>query len=190
MADAIRRLTGLTVSSAADASELVAATALIEEAADRLRPHVPDEPAARFHRDLPLHEAMPFDFVVGRCNPLAPPIEIELDPPKATGRGRFGIAYQGAPGWVHGAAIAAAFDIVLTAANQAAGAAGPTAWLKVRYRRPTLLANEAYFDAWVEEQRGNRVVAHGRLLQRGVVTAEAEGEFVAIDYEELQQRQG
>ena len=120
---------------------------------------------------------MPYDLVIGSCNPLALPVRLEFDPPKAYGFATFSAAYQGAPGCVHGAALAATFDIVLTAANAVAGAPGLTVRLNLRYRRPTLLDAESKFEGWVTEQTSRRVHSLGRLIQGGEVTMEAEGEF-------------
>ena len=69
---------------------------------------------------------MPFDVVIGSCNPLALPIDHRVRPPKAIGRAVFTAPYEGAPGCVHGAVLAGAFDIMLTAANVIANGAGPT----------------------------------------------------------------
>jgi len=124
---------------------------------------------------------MPYDVIIGRCNPLAPPVTIEFDPPAAIGRVVFGAQYAGAPGCVHGAAIAGVFDVVLTAANVLSDAAGPTRSLTVRYRRPTLLDVESVFSATVTSTDGNRTTSVGQLLQGGVVVAEAEGEFAVMD---------
>jgi hypothetical protein len=126
---------------------------------------------------------MPFDVVVGRYSPLALPITITAEGPKAVGRGRFTLPYEGPPGCIHGAAIAGTFDIVFTAANVIANAAGPTATLTLTYRRPTLLYDEAVFEAWVDRTQGRRTYTSGRLLQNGVVTVEAEGVFVALSRE-------
>ena len=126
-----------------------------------------------------MHDAMPFDLVIGHFNPLAPPVHIAMEPPKATGRARFSRA-SGAPGWVHGAAIAAAFDIVLTAANRLEDMAGPTVRLSLTYRRPTLLDRDSHFEAWIAEIRGRRVVSKGLLVQDGLVKVEAEGEFARL----------
>ena len=52
-------------------------------------------------------------------------MRLEFDPPKALGYATFDVGYEGAPGCVHGAALAATFDIILTAANAIAGATGP-----------------------------------------------------------------
>jgi acyl-coenzyme A thioesterase PaaI-like protein len=125
--------------------------------------------------------AMPFDIVIGTCNPVAPPIAIEFEPPKAIGKVTFTAPYEGAPGCVHGAALAAAFDLILTAANFMTGAAGPTAELTIRYRKPTILSHQATFEGWVTERKGRRIHSRGQLLQDGLVTVEAFGVFVDME---------
>ena len=124
---------------------------------------------------------MPYDPVVGRFNPIALPVAISFEPPLAIGTAVFTTPYEGGPGWVHGAALAATFDIVLTAANHLSGAAGPTVWLTIRFRRPTLVGVEARFEAEVVSNDGRRVTSKGRLVQDGVVCVEAEGEFAVLD---------
>ena len=118
-----------------------------------------------------------------RFNPLALPVRLEFDPPKALGTGQFHVGYEGAPGCVHGAALAATFDIILTAANAIAGATGPTVRLSLRYRRPTLMDEETVFEGWVTEVTERRVFSLGRIVQGGVVTVEAEGEFAIFERE-------
>ena len=146
-------------------------------------------PIARFaERSVPsgqapaLAAAMPFDVVIGSCNPLAPPVTIEFDPPKAIGRAEFTAPYEGAPGCVHGAVLAGAFDMMLTAANVIADAAGPTVNLSIRYR-------ETHADLRARSVRGlghigkddRRTHSRGHLVQNGVVTVEATGEFVNME---------
>ena len=195
LAAAVRRLMELTVTSAPPAGVLAEATASVDAVSDRLEFAVPDDtgPVARFAgQDVPVGErtgftdAMPFDMVAGVCNPLAPPLEVWFDPPVARGRAVFSPTYEGAPGWVHGAALAAAFDIVLTAANVLADAAGPTVWLTVRYRRPTLVGVESLFESEVTEVTDRRTRSRGALRQNGKVTVGAEGEFVNIDRDRIE----
>jgi len=124
---------------------------------------------------------MPFDMIVGTCNPLAPPITIEFAPPKAIGTVLFTPPYEGAPGCVHGAALAGVFDIMLTAANFIANAAGPTVELTIRFRKPTLISRPAVFEAWVTGREGRRTHSQGHLIQDGVVTVEAVGEFAEME---------
>jgi acyl-coenzyme A thioesterase PaaI-like protein len=195
LADTVRRLVDLVVTNTADAEVLDGVVSQLRAAADVLAEHVPDQPVPRFveppagearrYSMSSMNGSMPYDPVVGRYNPIALPVTISYEPPSAVGRAIFTTPYEGGPGWVHGAAIAAAFDIVLTAANHIAGAAGPTVWLTVRFRRPTLVGVEARFEAEVVETDGRRVTSRGRLIQDGVVCVEAEGEFAVIDTSKL-----
>ena len=188
LTDAIRRLTAATVTAAASPEVLSDAARRATALADELDRHVPPagpEPTARFadHSVQPgevvtLAAAMPFDMVIGSCNPVAPPLTIEFDPPRAIGHAVFTAPYEGAPGVVHGAVLAGAFDMMLTAANVIADGAGPTVSLSIHYRKPTLIALPARFEAWVTESDGRRTHSRGRLTQGGVVTVEAVGEFV------------
>ena len=191
LADAVRRLVELSVATTAPASDVAAAAAGLDLIADLLGSYRP-EAGASHSMGTPgqdtfavstMGERMPFDVVVGRYSPLALPVEITSDGRTARGRGRFTLPYEGPPGCIHGAVIAATFDIVFTAANILAGAAGPTASLTLRYRRPTRLYEEAVFEATVERTEGRRTFTSGRLVQGGVVTVEAEGVFVALDRE-------
>jgi acyl-coenzyme A thioesterase PaaI-like protein len=178
----------LTVTSVPPPGAFAETAARVEALCDGLAAAVPDEgsgPRARFAEQAvgadeaaALTAAMPFDMVVGTCNPLAPPVEIWFEPPMARGRVVFAPTYEGAPGCVHGAALAAAFDIILTAANVLADAAGPTVQLSIRYLKPTLVGVESVFEASVTELTDRRTHSTGRLLQDGVVKVEAVGEFV------------
>ncbi len=116
LADQVRRLINLTVTSAAPPAELAVAATALRELADRLEHHVPGPdatPTGRFaEQGLQadgaggLAAAMPFDVVVGTCNPIAPPLTIEFEPPNAIAHGVFTSTYEGAPGCVHGAVLA------------------------------------------------------------------------------------
>ncbi len=191
LAEAARRLIALTVTSMAPPELLADAARRVESLCEELDRHVPEAgpvPIARFaERSVPsgqapgLAAAMPFDVVIGSCNPLAPPITIEFDPPKAIGRAQFTAPYEGAPGCVHGAVLAGAFDMMLTAANVLADAAGPTVNLSIRYVRPTVISDPALFEAWVTSKDDRRTHSRGHLIQNGVVTVEATGEFVHME---------
>jgi acyl-coenzyme A thioesterase PaaI-like protein len=195
LADTVRRLVELVVTNTADAAVLHGVVSQLRAVADVLAEHVPDQPVPRFveppagkarrHTMSSMNGSMPYDPVVGRYNPIALPVTISYEPPSAVGSATFTTPYEGGPGWVHGAAIAAAFDIVLTAANHIVGAAGPTVWLTVRFRRPTLVGIEARFEAEVVNNDGRRVTSRGRLIQDGLVCVEAEGEFAVLDTSKL-----
>jgi hypothetical protein len=197
LADVVRRLIELTVTNAAPPDVLRNVARQLERTADQLTDHVPAVPAPRVLLSSDdsgaevsighpaLERSMPYDLVIGTCNPLALPVRLEFDPPKAYGFAKFSAAYQGAPGCVHGAALASTFDMVLTAANAVAGAPGLTVRLNLRYRKPTLLDAESTFEGWVTEQTSRRVHSLGRLVQGGEVTMEAEGEFAPLPRERV-----
>ena len=195
MAAAVRRLIALTVTADAPPEVLAGAADRAHALADQLESHVPepgDEPTARYaNRTVEPHEverlasAMPFDVIIGSCNPLALPIDIEFDPPRALGSAVFTAPYEGAPGCVHGAVLAGAFDIMLTAANVVAGGAGPTVRLTIRYLKPTILGIDTEFESEVTEVTDRRTYSVGRLIQDGVVKVEATGEFVNLSRERI-----
>ena len=186
----VRRLVELTVTNQAAAAELERVAEDLELVADRFADHAAEGPPVITWMDsggidgqMPdaMADRMAFDVVIGPYSPLALPVVLAFEPPRAIGRATFTAPYEGPPGCIHGAVIAATFDIMLTAANILVDAAGPTVRLATRFRRPTLLHEEAVFEAWVDRREGDRTYTQGRLLQRGVVTVEAEGTFAAID---------
>jgi acyl-CoA thioesterase FadM len=191
LAEELRRLIRLSVSSAAPPGDTARLAATLRQVGDELERSVPETPLPRFlmlsNADLPagvpLGGAMPYDPVVGPFNPLAVPVRMAFEPPKALGYATFGVAYEGAPGCVHGAALLATFDIILTAANAIAGATGPTVRLGLHFRRPTLAYEEAVFEGWVTEVTERRVFSRGQVIQGGVVTVEADGEFAILNRE-------
>ena len=93
LSDAVRRLVALTVSSAAPAGVVAAVASDLDVLADRLQLDLPAVPFPRFLGREPkqpldgvdMESAMPFDPVVGRFNPLALPVRLDIDPPKALG---------------------------------------------------------------------------------------------------------
>jgi acyl-coenzyme A thioesterase PaaI-like protein len=189
LADVLRRLIRLSVSTAPSPEDTVRFTERLAAVADDLEAHRPELPLPRFiapdedgpPKEIPLGSAMPYDVIVGPFNPVALPVVLDFAPPKALGRAVFDVTYEGAPGCVHGAILAAAFDIILTAANAIEGATGPTVRLALRYLRPTLTDVEAVFEGWVTEVTDQRILSKGRIVQDGIVTVEADGEFAIFN---------
>jgi acyl-coenzyme A thioesterase PaaI-like protein len=190
LADAVRRLMAATVTAAASPDELAEVAAMVQVAVDRLEAvgaSGSGPPIARYGEDprssdgqSPLAHWMPFDVIVGRCNPVAPPVTVTFEGERAIGHVVFTATYEGAPGCVHGAVIAGTFDIILTAANVLADAAGPTTELSIRYLRPTLVGVPSRFESWVTAADGRRTSSRGQLIQEGQVTVEAEGVFAPL----------
>ena len=96
MADVLRRLIRLSVSTAPSAEETQRLTAQLAAVADELEQHAPEVPIPRFMapdpdgppKEVPLGGAMPYDPIVGPFNPLALPVVLEFDPPIARGVAR------------------------------------------------------------------------------------------------------
>jgi acyl-coenzyme A thioesterase PaaI-like protein len=191
LADVVRRLIETTVSVEAPPEVLAAATQDVARVVEELRPHVPPEPPPRYPTDVRVDasasvaDVFPYDYVLGELNPLAPPVRVSWEPPKAIGRVRLERPYEGPPGCVHGAAIAAAFDQVFAVANVMSGRAGPTAKLAIHYRRPSPLGADLRFEAWQDRTEGRKIHGAGRLLCGDEVTAEAEALFIMLSDDQV-----
>lgn len=191
LAAEVRRLVAATVSADAPREAIVAATGAVARIADALEPHVPTPHPPRYPggnaavRDAA--DFFPFDPVIGRLSPIAPPVKIEWHDPVAVGLVRFTVPYEGPPGCVHGAIIAATFDQVFNVANLMRGVAGPTRKLEVRYRKPTPLLAELRFEGWIDRVEGREVHTRGRILHGDTTTVEAEGTFVQLSHERVMQ---
>jgi acyl-coenzyme A thioesterase PaaI-like protein len=192
LADEVRRLVALTVTHSASAEDTAQAARAVRALADALEVLVPAEPPSRFAFDPELagHEPGPHDFfsydvMLGLYNPLALPIEMTWEPPKAVGHARFTTPYEGPPGCVHGAVLAGAFDQVFNVANLSSGTAGPTRELSLRYRRPTPLHRPLVFEAWIEETTERNVTTVGHVMHEGEVTVESRGSFALIAHERI-----
>jgi len=120
--------------------------------------------------------------LLGLANPLAPPITIGPHGERgAIATVTFGSAYEGPPGSVHGGFVAAAFDEVLGYVQSRSGNPGMTGTLTIRYRRPTPLHTELFFEAEILRIEGRKIFTRGRLFAHDEVTAEADGLFISID---------
>ena len=92
------------------------------------------------------------------------------------GRVRFGAAYEGPPGHVHGGMVAAMFDELLGRAQQSAGFTGR---LTITYRRPTPLHRELDLIGWFDRVDGRKRWMKGECRLDGELLTEAEGLFIA-----------
>ncbi|MEM7410082.1 MAG: PaaI family thioesterase [Myxococcota bacterium] len=184
LTDAVRTLVRVVTTNTGDRAWTEAAARDVASLAERLSEGLPDEAPPRYgalRAPETSEQLFPYDPVLGPYNPLALPVEVDWEPPKAVGRAVFDTPYEGPPGCVHGAVIAAVFDQVFNVANIFSGQAGPTANLSLRYRRPTPLDRPLRFEAWVEGVEGRRLTSRGALLCADEVTVEAEGLFIVTD---------
>jgi acyl-coenzyme A thioesterase PaaI-like protein len=118
---------------------------------------------------------------IGRANPLAPPIRLEVIDGVLHGRVTFGSAYEGPPGCVHGGYVAAAFDELLGATQSLSGSAGMTGTLTVRYRSPTPLHTELRFEGHLARVEGRKIFTEGRVWAGERLCAEADAVFISLN---------
>jgi acyl-coenzyme A thioesterase PaaI-like protein len=146
--------------------------------AQQLASEKPPEPAEMQRAIGPGH----FDFspLIGKSNPLAPPITVWEENGRVKGEAVFGSAYEGPPSCLHGGYVAAAFDEVLGFAQSLTGSPGMTGRLDVSYRSPTPLHTLVTFDAWVENVEGRKITAKSTLKAGDRLCAEATGLFITI----------
>ncbi len=193
LAASIRRLIDATVTVTAPAETLAVAAEAVDRIVANLRIHVSDPPPPRYPGSFDPNDprrVFPYDLVTGFLNPLAVPVETVWEEPKAIGRVRFGTAYEGPPGCVHGGVVAATFDQVFYVANLMRGTAGPTAKLELHFRRPTPLHTELRFEGWQERVEDRKVYTAGRLLVGDTVTVEAAGLFILVSAERVMKMLG
>ena len=189
LANGVRRLIRYVTTNVASREVTERAARDVEALADALEPDLPDTPPGRYDLDgrpSDPHDFFPYDPVLGPFNPLALPVEMAWHPPKAIGRATFDTPYEGPPGCVHGAILAAVFDQALNTANLQEGCPGPTASLTLEYLRPTPLHRELVFEAWVEARDANKVFTHGQVSCDDRICVEARGLFIAIDFDRIQ----
>lgn len=119
------------------------------------------------------------DFDVGAYNPCFPQYRFDdIGDETASGSVTFALAFEGPPGLVHGGFLGVFFDCVTQHQSCAAGVAGKTRSLTVRYRRPTPVLTELAFDvACAETERG--LTSTARLLLEGEVLCTGEVDTVA-----------
>ena len=87
--------------------------------------------------------------------------------------------YQGWQGITHGGIIATMIDDAMAHAGAAAGYAGFTARIDVRFRKPVPIGEVAVVRAWVTRRKRNVLhIASQVFDEQGTVFASAEGSFV------------
>lgn len=184
LADAIRRLIEHAVVSDVPDDDVAEVAEQLEAIDERLQAY----PRSRFRpREMPdfddLQATFRGDPILGEHNPLAPPVWVTKDGQAIHGRVTLGPAYEGPPGFVHGAIIAGIFDMLLGMANIASGSPGMTGTLKVKYLKPTPLHTELTFEAKTSRVDGRKTHTAGTLRIGDDLYAEAEAVFVQIRME-------
>ncbi|HVT77612.1 MAG TPA: PaaI family thioesterase [Acidimicrobiales bacterium] len=188
MTDELRRLMESVVATQADPEAMRAATAQLREIADVIGAYprgrvydfsessVAGDPGAFFDNSP----------VAGLANPLAPPLRMHAEDDRIIGEVRWGSAYEGAPGCVHGGYVLAAFDEVLGLAQDLGGQPGMTGTLTTKFRRPTPLHTDLRFVARIDRIEGRKTFTVGELYDpEGNLLAEADAVFITVDMGKL-----
>jgi acyl-coenzyme A thioesterase PaaI-like protein len=189
-AAALREAIVACVSTTAPEEALRAATAAVRDAVDRLAafPRSVFRDAHKQAREAAdLHEFADRGVLVGQCNPIAPPLRFRFEDGRSIGEVTFPAPYEGAPGWVHGGIVAAAFDQLFGHLQVNLGVSSFTANLTVNYRRPTPLATPLRLEGWLERREGRKSFILGRCLAGDLLTAEGEAIFVEVEPERIRE---
>lgn len=139
--------------------------------------HTRDHAAVRSGRE-PAYDRDP---LIGRSNPLAPPLARTAGPESNEWAVTFGDAYGGHPGLVHGGYVAAVLDHVLGVAASGSGVAAMTGTLTTRFLRPTPLNVRLRCSGTVDRIDGRKVFCSAALAANGTTVAEAEGIYLRVD---------
>lgn len=155
------------------------ATAVLgDDAPDRsrfARHFQPDEPGAG-PGGLPAHP-----LALG-TSAVYPPLALAFSPDgkRLVAQVRFGAAWEGPPGLVHGGFLAAGFDMVLSAMANHHLDHAVTRWLRVRYLKPTGLAQDLRYEVEVGEADGRLLDLSGTLFADDRVTMRATAQFASV----------
>jgi acyl-coenzyme A thioesterase PaaI-like protein len=184
LAAAVRELVALTVTTEAPEAVLAETTQAVRAAITLLREHPERTFRDGFSDCRSLDDFAVFTdraTLVGECNPYAPPMKLSAVGDEAVALVTFGPAFEGAPGFVHGGLVAAAFDQLFGYLQSCRQVPSLTRELTVRYKRPTPFSTELRIEGKWDRSEGRRHYLSARLLAEGEVTAEAEAVFVSLE---------
>jgi acyl-coenzyme A thioesterase PaaI-like protein len=159
--------------------ELVRLREQIETVSARMAPH---ERSDRVPRILNENKTGVRPYYVqgallGEHNPFFPAVEIRHNQGVTTGNVRFGVAFEGPPGHVHGGFVALLFDGILGYHNTQLEIPAMTAKLDVRYRKPTPVLKDLRFEVRSAEVGARQIIHEGWIMDEGERVAEARGSF-------------
>lgn len=185
LAGAARHVTDRVVATTAPDEVLSAVADRLEEAAALLEGHAQGRLYEGWSESANAgnpHSFFDFSPIIGRANPMAPPMQLVAHDDRIEGSVRFGAAYEGPPGHVHGGWVAALFDELLGMAQSLSGNPGMTGRLSIRYRAPTPLHHDLRLVGRLDRVEGRKLFTTGELLHGDVLCAEAEGLFISVDF--------
>lgn len=192
LADAVRTLIHEMVATEAPAEVFAGVADELRAVAERFAPY-PKQHLFAGIREAATADAEtlrddyegPFDLspLLGRANPIAPPLHLAVKGAEVEGTANFGPAYEGPPGCVHGGMVAAAFDELLGLVQMLGGNPGMTGRLTVHYRSPTPLQTDLTLRGRIDRTDGRKTICTGEIYAGDQLCAQAEGLFVRVDPE-------
>ena len=123
--------------------------------------------------------------VGGRSHPCSPELLWHEASNRITGTVRFGQAFEGPPGHVHGGWVAGVLDHIMGMTHVRTGHPGMTGGLSVRYLKPTPLNQLIEISAEATEVDEKRTEVKGTMRCGETTTATAEAIFVRVDREKF-----
>jgi acyl-coenzyme A thioesterase PaaI-like protein len=108
-------------------------------------------------------------------------VRLRVDGDAVRGTITFDRHHEGAPGIVHGGAVATVLDDALGSLLIVMGTPAVTANLNFSFRTPALLERPMQIEAWSAGRDGRKLQLHGRLLDNATVIAEAQALFLTVD---------
>ena len=183
LAAAIRELSERCITSEADGATLAEAGGLVRAAIARLAGS--QKTSGQAWKDQSYHEDIrrytDRGALVGRCNPVAPPLDVR----HADGVSRCTVTlderFVGAPGIAHGGVVASIFDQMCGHAVVWSGLRALTVELVVRYRRPTPLHLPITFSARVARVADSVLYLEGDCTHRDQLITSCHATFKQID---------
>ena len=125
------------------------------------------------------------NLVVGKANPVAPPMKLSSEDEWVVEHVTLGRVYEGAPGFIHGGIVSLIFDQIFGSIMVREGVPGLTGELQIRYKKPTPVSVPLKLMARIKEIEGRQYRCEGKLLHGGEVLVTGRALMVAVEGERL-----
>jgi acyl-coenzyme A thioesterase PaaI-like protein len=126
-------------------------------------------------------EHQPHCMVCGTANPAAIGLKMRIEDDRVYGTMCLDRRHEGAPGFAHGGAIAAALDDLLGTVLILLEQPAVTASLTVDYRAPAVLGRELTLTGWAVSVEGRKLHLRGEVYDGQQLVAEGRALFLAVD---------
>lgn len=177
VADDLRRLGTLAIGSEVGDDEVAQAREHLAAAADLLGRKSRETPSG-VQYNVTGRSWQWGNAVIGRRNPVAPPMTVERHPDGSTSAGlHLGHGYEGPPGMVHGGVSALLLDHLMGVTASSMQKLTMTGTLKLRYTRPLPLG-DVWLAGRITGDTGRKVTVTAEIGGADGASVEAEGLFI------------